>query len=194
MEKKEDRRKLKSKEDINKAFLSLLQEKGISGLTVFNITERANINRSTFYLHYKDKYDLFERYVDNLLNEMVSTIEPTKPLEKESRESENRMQNLFSHFHNNAGFYQAMFHYKGGAYFYNEFLKNIELFFQQKTDSFFITNQYKDANQQILIDFLIYGFFGVINHWFKNGMIESNKVMGEELEALIEHMAKYNRL
>ncbi|OEK65814.1 hypothetical protein AST00_08365 [Staphylococcus equorum] len=191
MLKKEDRRKLKSRKDINNAFLDLLQEKGISGVTVFNITKRANINRSTFYLHYKDKYDLFEQYVENLLNEMFSTIEPLKPIEKGESESQNRMQNLFNHFQNNADFYQAMFNYKGGAYFYNEFLRNIKRFFQQKTDGFFIRSQSQDTNQQISSDFLIYGFFGVINHWFKNGMNESNRVMGEELEALIEHMSKY---
>ena len=45
---------------IEKAFSELLLEKGFQSITVQDITERAMVNRATFYDHYIDKYALFE--------------------------------------------------------------------------------------------------------------------------------------
>jgi len=45
---------------IQQAFMALLAEKGFSAITVQDITERAEINRATFYAHFSDKYALFE--------------------------------------------------------------------------------------------------------------------------------------
>ena len=41
-------------------------EKGFASVTVSDITERAMVNRSTFYRHYLDKYDLLEHYLDDM--------------------------------------------------------------------------------------------------------------------------------
>ncbi|OUS69732.1 hypothetical protein B1748_30735 [Paenibacillus sp. MY03] len=38
-----------------------MEEKGFDGITVKDLTERADINRGTFYIHYRDKYDLLEQ-------------------------------------------------------------------------------------------------------------------------------------
>ncbi|MFJ7736197.1 TetR/AcrR family transcriptional regulator [Lysinibacillus sp. NPDC097287] len=56
---------------IRNAFIELLEEKEFHKITVHAITQRAGINRVTFYLHYKDSNDL----VDSLLNEFLADIE-----------------------------------------------------------------------------------------------------------------------
>jgi AcrR family transcriptional regulator len=40
------------------AFMALLEEKGFKSITVKEITQRAGVNRATFYAHYQDKFDL----------------------------------------------------------------------------------------------------------------------------------------
>lgn len=52
---------LKTKEKIESSFLTLLQSKEFEKITVKNICESSQINRSTFYFHYKDIYDLMEQ-------------------------------------------------------------------------------------------------------------------------------------
>ena len=57
---KEDPRVTRTRDLILDAFTELLPEKGFQSLTVQNITERAKINRATFYAHFPDKYALLD--------------------------------------------------------------------------------------------------------------------------------------
>lgn len=70
-----DLRILKTVDGIKESFLQCLEEVGFQNLTVKNITEKARINRSTFYAHYKDKYDLRDKYVDSILEDFVLNLE-----------------------------------------------------------------------------------------------------------------------
>lgn len=49
-----DKRVLRTRESIKTAFMQLMLESELEKITVCDITERAKINRSTFYLHYND--------------------------------------------------------------------------------------------------------------------------------------------
>jgi len=55
---------------IQAAVIQLIQTKGFGRLTVTDIIKLAHINRSTFYLHYQDKFDLLKRYEDQLLTDI----------------------------------------------------------------------------------------------------------------------------
>lgn len=65
-----DRRVVKTRKEIRKALLSLMQEKDFEVITVLDITDRANINRGTFYLHYVDKYEMLEKYEQELFEKL----------------------------------------------------------------------------------------------------------------------------
>jgi AcrR family transcriptional regulator len=54
-----DRRVERTQQLIQRAFRSLLEEKGFEGLTVQQIIDRANVGRATFYAHYENKDELF---------------------------------------------------------------------------------------------------------------------------------------
>ncbi|GEP80599.1 TetR/AcrR family transcriptional regulator C-terminal domain-containing protein [Staphylococcus carnosus] len=58
---KEDLRVIKTKMNIENAFLNLFYQKEIEQISVKEITTIAQIARKTFYLHYLDKYDLLEK-------------------------------------------------------------------------------------------------------------------------------------
>ena len=55
-----DERVIKTKKLIKTALSELIQEKGFDHVSITDLTQRANINKGTFYLHYQDKYDLLE--------------------------------------------------------------------------------------------------------------------------------------
>jgi AcrR family transcriptional regulator len=55
---KVDRRIQRTKLALRQALLELIKEKGFEAVSVEEITERANVGRATFYIHYGDKEDL----------------------------------------------------------------------------------------------------------------------------------------
>lgn len=59
----EDPRVLRTRQLIERAFEDLLNERGFQSLRVQDITDRAGINRATFYAHFTDKYDLMNYMV-----------------------------------------------------------------------------------------------------------------------------------
>ncbi|GEO63241.1 TetR/AcrR family transcriptional regulator [Companilactobacillus nantensis] len=63
-------RKTKTNEKIKKAFIDLMKTKGFEHLSIRDITSIANINRSTFYAHYEDKYALVAHFEDTILEEL----------------------------------------------------------------------------------------------------------------------------
>ena len=73
-EKKEYRSAVRSRRLINQAFLELLQEKSFEKITVTDIVNRADINRSTFYAHYPDVRGMMEALLENTVNKSVSLV------------------------------------------------------------------------------------------------------------------------
>lgn len=60
---------------IRNAFLSLLQEKSIKQITVTELCAMSEINRATFYKHYRDTYDLLEQIEQEMLAHLRETAE-----------------------------------------------------------------------------------------------------------------------
>ena len=56
---KQDRRVQRTRKLLRRALMELIDEKGYDAITIQDITERANLGRTTFYLHYQSKDELF---------------------------------------------------------------------------------------------------------------------------------------
>lgn len=68
LNKKLDPRVIRTRHSIISAFIDLSEKKDFEDITVKDITEKAMVNRATFYNHFLDKYDLMEK----ALNEEVA--------------------------------------------------------------------------------------------------------------------------
>ncbi len=69
-EPKLDRRVQRTRALLNQALIALVFEKGYDAVTIEDITERANVGRSTFYLHYQGKDDLLLDHHDDFVQRM----------------------------------------------------------------------------------------------------------------------------
>ena len=69
-----DRRFAKNKAALRRAFLDLVTERGYQGLTVADVTRRADLNRMTFYGHYETIDDIFLEFVDDMQREIQTRI------------------------------------------------------------------------------------------------------------------------
>ena len=65
---------------MNQALLALLEKKDLEFISITEITQRAGVSRSTFYLHYDNIYELLEETLENLNKEFLSSFAVTPPL------------------------------------------------------------------------------------------------------------------
>jgi len=66
---KSDRRVQRTRELLQKALIELIRERGYDAITILDIVDRANVGRTTFYLHYRSKDDLFMGCHEAIVNE-----------------------------------------------------------------------------------------------------------------------------
>ncbi len=69
-----DRRIQRTRQALQTALLELTREKAYDHISVEEITERANVGRATFYLHYSDKEDLLLQHFGEMAEDMVQLV------------------------------------------------------------------------------------------------------------------------
>lgn len=72
---KQDLRVRKTKIKIRRALVELINEEGFQKLSVTDLIKQAHINRSTFYAHYLDKYDLLEKVKQEIYDQIQLRLE-----------------------------------------------------------------------------------------------------------------------
>lgn len=81
IETKQDRRVVRTKQQIRQALLELLSEKSEKSISVRELSQRAGINRGTFYIHYKDTHDLVEQLVAEGSEKLMAVCKRHPPVQ-----------------------------------------------------------------------------------------------------------------
>lgn len=68
------KRSTPTKQQVKRAFIEIVNEKGLERLSMSDVARRAGINRGTLYLHFKDKYDLLGQLEDEILGNLASLL------------------------------------------------------------------------------------------------------------------------
>jgi AcrR family transcriptional regulator len=76
---KVDPRVRRTRQMLQQAMWELMMERGFVNISVHDITDRADLNRATFYKHFTDKYDLLNSIVRERFNAMLSSAIPADP-------------------------------------------------------------------------------------------------------------------
>lgn len=74
MNRNPDLRVIRTKKFIKEAFYNLLETEGFDNITISKLTAEAMVSRTTFYLHYIDKYELVESLEEEFLKELFSYV------------------------------------------------------------------------------------------------------------------------
>lgn len=69
----------KTKKQLRLALMELLAEKSAKSISVRELAERADINRGTFYIHYRDVGDLLQRLEDEMADRLTALCKEHKP-------------------------------------------------------------------------------------------------------------------
>jgi len=77
---KPDRRVSRTRRQLRKALMELILQRGYNTVTIEDITERADLGRTTFYLHYRDKEELLLESLEEIAEELKIQVEQTASL------------------------------------------------------------------------------------------------------------------
>lgn len=121
---KRDRRIERTHQLLSKALMDLIIERGYDSITIQDITDRANVSRTTFYLHFKDKDELLFTSMEAIYDGLLSGHEGWQPTEIDFSDVENLDCNAadWEHVADYADFYRVMLSDKGSIRFLWEVL------------------------------------------------------------------------
>lgn len=170
MNKKLDRRKKYTRNVLMDSLITLLKIKPISAITVKEICERADINRSTFYAHYKDQLDLLEQIEEEIITDLNMYLNQYN-FEQE-QEALLMTEKLLEYVVSKYEMFQTLLNENADHTFERRVMDVARSFMIQSQ----ITNDEMDADiAEYAITYTISGSIYVIKQWVASNMDQSPK-------------------
>ncbi len=168
MNKKNNKRRQATVDKIEQVFVQLLQTKALSQITVSEICQHAEINRSTFYANFMDVYDL----ADKIRDKLEAEVEALYQHDFISPATGNDYLRLFQHMRDNRLFYITYF--KLGY----DTAHQVNLY------DLYQANVYFDQTYiEYHLAFFKAGFNAMVKLWLERGCRESPEEMAEILKS-----------
>lgn len=177
IDQKTDKRVIKTKHAIYKAFVELLNEKDINQITITDVAKRANINRKTFYNYYSDINDVMEE-IENLVVaafiKNIGTVEFTNMADF--------LTEIFIKFtetvNHDLEFYGLLFKTNNRSFLIVKIVDILKKYVQQRIEE---TETLDQKRFKVAVDLCIPGIISVYRNWFTNSYDYSI----EELSSLL---------
>jgi len=170
-----DRRIKYTKTLLKKSLVELMREYPVSKISVKMLCETADINRSTFYAHYSDQFDLLITLEREVITEFEKHIE-RHGFQKHDAQTVQGLNEILIYIAENADLCKVLLSDNGDPNFQRE----IMLLAQQKTIAELRKYQSIDSRtSEYLQSFAITGALNVVQKWLQDGMIESTEKMAE---------------
>jgi AcrR family transcriptional regulator len=172
MQNLEDLRVRRTRKLLQQALLEAASEKGFAHVTVRDITERAMVNRATFYRHYEDKYDLLTHYIEELSELIDSNEGGTSPGDQPLPSLDtppSGLAKLLRHMQANADFYRVMLGKQGDPTFCAQSFRNyIEQGYRRILSSQAPKSDPSRPPIDLTVNYLIHAGIGAIVWWLEN--------------------------
>ncbi|ARW07617.1 TetR/AcrR family transcriptional regulator [Bacillus atrophaeus] len=179
-----DRRSIKTKSAIKHAFLKLLHEKEINKITVSDLSKKADIGRGTFYLHYKDVFDLYEQIEDEIFEQLGSFYDSSFPSE-DPLSMLTFIEKTTEYIYQNVEIFTLLTKPKMNVLSTNklkEFFKTKVIeelsMLRQSANSITETEKFETT-------FIVSGVVGIIEEWINNGMIKTPTCISNIIHQLL---------
>ena len=177
-----DRRKRRTRRFLGQALQELIIEKSYETITVQDITDRADLNRATFYLHYTSKEDLLGDFLETQFDALVQRIEEETDgdVHKDLTVS---VRVVFEHAAEYADLYKVLLGANGQGVVVHRILNYIA-----RHDEQWLAEEFADKVVTIPIPILARHFAGslysCVAWWLENDMPHSVEYMADVLEKM----------
>ena len=179
MAKAEYRSAIRSRKLINEALADLLTEKPLDKITVTDVVSRADINRGTFYAHYKDIPDV----VDHLIQQTFSAIRDAMIAQAatEAKIEHTLLTTIQSILEEDLSFCRKILNSSASAIMQSQLVAVVTEFMLEHKDRFYPGSQ---EEYQIAIRFCAGGLSNLYRDWFSGKLpysLEELTQVGERL-------------
>lgn len=172
MNSKPDRRSQRTRNLLSEALVALILEKGYGSISVSDIIDRADVGRSTFYAHYRDKDDLLvgelDRVVDVLSQHIAHDVLEANSLFPSL--------GLFRHVGEQHELYKALVWGKGADLLFKHEQKSLSEKIEQ---SLTMSSKEFSVPTPILANYIAGSFLTLLKWWLDNKMIYAPEQMDE---------------
>ena len=179
-----DRRTMKTRKAIRDALSQLLTEKELHKVTVQEITKMAEINRGTFYKHYLDIYDLYDKTENDILVDLGLMV-----LELQNLSSDEFFAHLIDYIDDNRTLFTMVFCPNTTGKMLQKFSKCLDGLFRQleaekkHTDIMDVTLSYRTFYRS-------QGCLAIIGKWINGGFEESKEFIVATISELDRNTEK----
>lgn len=171
----DDRRVKYTRMVLEASLIELLQKKHIDKISVKEICEKADINRSTFYAHYSDPNNLLQTIVQSVLSELNAYLDNFS-YKKNGTESIQIISRIFDYIIANADRFKVILGENGDI----GLQKKIMMLVQQKGMREWWNHIELDEELiEYLLLFGVNGSIGIVQKWLQSGMKQSAVEMAE---------------
>ncbi len=184
MQTSEDPRVQRTRQLMEQALIDLTTEKGFANVTVRDIAERAGVNRSTFYRHYLDKYDLLGQYIQ----EMYARLEAGQselPQGQPAEEPAASIVEILKQVQQNTGFFRALLSDQGDTQFCaRSFRQFVEQQINRRRNDNFRPARSQTPPLDMSLSYLVYAGMGAVLWWLENGQSSTPEQVASWLSQL----------
>lgn len=185
-----DLRVKNTKKRLRQTFAHLMFEKPLQNITVAELCTRAEINRSTFYAHYSDIYDLQQKLELEIYSEFQTTLAQVDLTKNFSADKVPIfMVTIFGFLKRNADMCAVFL----GPHSDRQFVMNL-LDTAKETTMVQYGQIYKKASPlhlELFYTFIAYGCIGLLEYWMRNGFAESVEEMAQLSNLMITQGASF---
>ncbi|PWV95555.1 TetR family transcriptional regulator [Paenibacillus cellulosilyticus] len=178
-----DRRIARTRVMIFDALLAIMQKQSYAEISIVDIADKANINRSTFYAHFVDKEDLLEQMITHnleLLKESIRGAESYNLSESAVNEPDPIYLALFQHAFEYSLFYRVMLLQTTEGGFRQKLQEALRSSFFQRLTKLGL-EQKLHVPQELLLDYVSLSSCGVLERWLDGHQVYSPHHMALQL-------------
>ena len=177
-----DRRVRKTRRQLRECLITLLKEKKVQDITVRELTDMADLNRGTFYLHYKDVFDLLEKTEAELQEDFNQLVCKHDAVDLKQRPSV-IFNEIYSLVYDNADLIEILLGENGDLNFVNRLKQLIrEKCLKDWMEVFRSGNA---AAFDAFFSFIVSGCIGLVQYWLQTGLKETSEQMAKLTEHII---------
>jgi AcrR family transcriptional regulator len=174
-----DRRIQRTRQLLLTSLIELIPEKGYEAIIVQDIIDRANVGRSTFYSHFRDKEDLLLSGFESMRDLFAGFNDQTAP----ERTSWSFSLALFQHAEEQRSVFKALFGKQAGNLVLNQIQKALTTMLKQHFEAFFQKRK-PPVPLDIFVQYFVSTFSGLLTWWLDNDASYSAAQMNEYFRTL----------